>query len=207
MSETNSLWIARIVSVVLHPIWIPIGCLFIDIPPKNIFLTELLTLTGSLVLLPGLISWYFLRREKEADMFVVAWKNREITLIALSAGIAAGMFALVFIPFSTRIGIMLLSVAPCLLAAMVATIWDKVSLHMMGWGYAFPIAIIWPLEGMLGDLVPILLLAATAIVYWARIRLASHNHAQMIEGYIIGAATVPFLWLLLFVTVEGWQFF
>lgn len=175
-------WVARIVSLACHPIWLPLvyGILaFWGEPGQGGLLLKLALCS---VAFPGIVTlaWMWLRSEN--DIFVISRPNRIVPLLAGLLGMAA--FAVVhatLLPDRFAQGEMVATTILLLSIGVAVTLFWKISLHMMSWGavnvFVFQMGDWASLGGVM---------ALTLAVAWARMRVKSHDPVQVMAGWATG---------------------
>lgn len=188
MSEKKSFdfWLARLISFLFHPIWLPLVYISINHFGDPEF-SKLFTLVSlCLVAFPGIVALGWMYARKEVDFFVMARGNRIVPLVGMLIGLA--FFAVAnggFLPDRLFQGELMAVCILLVFIGLLVTLFWKISLHMVGWGavVGFAIAALfqlgtWPL---LAASVPI-----SVAVAWARVRLGSHDMPQIIVGFLTG---------------------
>lgn len=185
-SKSISFWIARIVSFLFHPIWLPLLYISLREYDEEGFAKLFLIATICLIAFPGLVAlaWMYIRQE--VDFFVMSRDNRIVPLVAMLIGLA--FFAVAnggFLPDNLFQGeLMAVSLILVFFGLLVTLFW-KISLHMVGWGavLGFGIAEIHFSGSVWLSLAAI---AVSIIVAWARIKLGSHDWLQIFVGFAMG---------------------
>jgi membrane-associated phospholipid phosphatase len=187
-SKDNSFltWVARIVSLVLHPIWLPLvfiawqGRGYLDYYP------QLLVSSIYLIVFPGLVALLWMWMRTEEDWFVMRRGNRLVPLMSGLLGVAlyygTSDAFLSFQDFQHELVVLLGALLG--IGVLITAFW-KISLHMLSWGAVLVYAGINRIEG--GASWPLLLaLCLAALVAWARIRVKSHDILQIMAGLVLG---------------------
>jgi hypothetical protein len=191
-------WTARIISLILHPIWLPLIYIAWKAWDEENLLYILNISSIFLVGLPGIVALLWMWMRTEEDWFVMSRANRAVPLLAGMAGIV--LFRTtedIFLPghhFPTELAWLLI---PLLGIGTAITFFWKISLHMLSWGAVMVLTGVEFLDG--GARWPFgLALVLTALVAWARMRVKSHDGLQIFAGWMMGML-ISFFALLLHV--------
>lgn len=177
-------WTARIISLLLHPLWLPLvyatwKCWGDPLLPKL-----LMVITACLVIFPGLVALLWMWVQRETDWFVMSQGNRAIPLAAGLIGMA--FFAVAngaLLPDRLFQGELMAILTLLLIISILVTFFWKISIHLLSWGAVDVFTLDaqqWPLF--------ILTLLLTLLVAWARMRVRSHDLLQITVGWGAGAA-------------------
>lgn len=195
--------VAYILSVLLHPVWMPLYTLFLVfhfhsfyryvLPPQLQLGVYLIVVIDSIVL-PLLITYLFYKRKLISSFGME--KREERTMPFFSNGIcllvAAYMLYHLQVP---RIFYMLLAggAVAVFLSAIINLKW-KISIHMVGMG-----ALTGTLLGLAFNTIANVSLAVTASILisgllgTARLSLRQHKLAELYTGYLLGFCCLFFL--------------
>jgi hypothetical protein len=179
-------WMARIVSLLLHPIWLPL--VFAAWKSwGDPSLPRLLALVAALLIaFPGLVALLWLRARTEADWFAVSQGNRTVPLLAGMGGTV--LFAVAngsLLPDRLFQGELVAIMASLLFIGVLVTPFWKISIHLLGWGAVDVLAGAAALQGAQWPGFATAL-ALTAIVAWARWQVRSHDWMQIWAGWGAG---------------------
>ena len=179
-------WLARLISFLFHPIWLPLMYVALEENEDPQFGKLFVLVSLCLVVFPGLVAlgWMYLR--DEVDFFVMAQANGIVPLVGMLLGLA--FFAVAnggFLPDNLFQGeLMAIGILLVFISLLVTLFW-KISIHMIGWGavagFAFVAGISTQAWLLLGIGIPI-----SVAVAWARMRLGSHDIAQILVGFGTG---------------------
>lgn len=191
---------AKIVSVMLHPVFIPIyGTLmffFENAGMKNSTPTTKLMLgaivTGFMTIFPVLAVKVGMDEKKISDMQISNRKERFFPYLKTLIGYIGCVGMLVSVDDNIfPLAFLFLGAAVALAVIMVVTLFWKISAHACGMGglaggifvyayiYCLPLAAPFIIAVMAGGLVG-----------WARIRCQAHSAAQVYMGWIVGFISV-----------------
>lgn len=186
--NSASMWAARIASLLFHPIWLPLvfaawrswG------DPKMPLL--LIVLATCLIAFPGSVAllWMWIRRE--TDWFVMAQVNRLVPMVAALIGLA--IFAVAnggLLPERLFQGELMAVMILLVFISILVNLFWKISVHMLSWGavavftfhFGYGNGLWWAFGAGL---------AISAVVAWARMRVRSHDWAQVVVGFGAGIA-------------------
>jgi hypothetical protein len=181
-------WAARILSLLFHPIWLPL----IYVTWKNweepSLGTLILVTSMCLIVFPGMVSLLWMWIRTETDWFVMSKGNRTVPLTAGLIG--AAFFAVAnggLLPASVFQGELMAILILLLFISILVTLFWKISIHMLGWGAVNTFCLIQTLQT--GNwLFLALILALTVLIAWARMRVKSHDWLQIVVGWGSGVA-------------------
>ena len=187
--------ISKIISILLHPIFIPLitweitlfffpSVSFIISPYIN-FIRQIIIL--STILLPGLLILVLLKTKKITSLEMANYKERPLPLLFSSLIIFLGyVFIHPFIIFSPILkGQFIGAVIIILIASLISIRW-KISLHMLAIGGATgAITGISFLLAERGQLI-LFLIFISGILGTSRLNEKAHNHAQIYTGFLVG---------------------
>lgn len=177
-------WVARIISLVCHPIWLPMvyASWRTQGDPEQMRLLIVLGIFG--VVFPGLVTLLWIWFKSEVDVFVISRPNRIVPLIAGLIGMA--FFAVAnggLLPERLFQGELMAVTILLLFIGIIVTLFWKISLHLLSWG-AVNVFIFqtgnWPLVATV--------VVLTMLVAWARLRVKSHDWKQVVVGCAAGIA-------------------
>lgn len=178
-------WVGRIVSFVCHPIWLPMvyATWRTQGDPEQMKLLVVLSIFG--VIFPGLVTLLWIWFKSEVDVFVISRPNRIVPLIAGLIGMA--FFAVAnggLLPERLFQGELMAITILLLFIGIIVTLFWKISLHLLSWGavnvFIFQTAN-WGLF--------VLVMGLSLAVAWARLRVKSHDVAQVLVGWAAGVAS------------------
>jgi len=196
---------AKIISAVLHPIFLPTLMMLVMIssgitrftPGNDLnFVISTLIIT---CLFPGFVV-VMMKRWKIINSLEM--ENRDdrlgpIFLIVLSLYGAIRMFH--NIPVMAMYSFYLSSALIISVLAFIITFFWKISLHTLGWGGFAGCLFIMTILSMKAFLPYFLAsIILSGVVASARVKEESHNAAQLISGFVAGFATVVILYVILF---------
>lgn len=175
----HALW--RAVSIVLHPFWVLSGLWLLALWQQraDAFWAQ----AWPMLLAVGLCGLYVLWRWRRGDWHTVdaADKRERASLYVVLLPIILAL-ALWQGGWGSVSGRALLYFALALILAWLGNRWLKTSLHLLGLGFAVPIAwLLWPLAGAL-------LAACLPLLAASRLALGRHTLSEVLAGSILGLA-------------------
>ncbi|MFN8397950.1 MAG: hypothetical protein U0176_25260, partial [Bacteroidia bacterium] len=128
-------WVARVISLVCHPIWLPMvyAAWRTHGDPEQTKLLVVLAIFG--VIFPGLVTLLWIWFKSEIDVFVISRPNRIVPLIAGLIGMA--FFAVAnggLLPERLFQGELMAITILLLFIGIIVTLFWKISLHLLSWG-------------------------------------------------------------------------
>ncbi len=187
--------IARLISIILHPIFIPIISFHLSIkmvPDLDFTIANyqnyiLLILIICTIMLPGLCMLFLIRFDVISSLEMTKNQERPIPLLLTGGFLILSLKLteklLVFTPVLKKelVGAIII----ILLASIISKFW-KISLHMLGVGGLIGVLVsLQYLYGGLSSMIIYFMLIA-GITAMARIYLKAHNHSQIYVGFIVG---------------------
>lgn len=188
--------VAKIISIVFHPILLPlygVFCFFFCSPfallPASIFYkwgVVLLTLSNT-ILIP-LLAWLYLRyKNKITDYFLVARSERFPLYFASLIAYLIWFIALIKLYLFPIIAAALAAIVINILV-MLVNMWWKISAHAAAWGGLFGVVCGISYAYSIFSL-PLLcvLLLISLVVMIARLVLNAHTPWQLVAGFYLGS--------------------
>ena len=187
--------IARLISIILHPIFIPIISFHLSIkmvPDLDFTIANyqnyiLLILIICTIMLPVLCMLFLIRFDVISSLEMTKNQERPIPLLLTGGFLILSLKLteklLVFTPVLKKelVGAIII----ILLASIISKFW-KISLHMLGIGGLIGVLVsLQYLYGGLSSMIIYFMLIA-GITAMARIYLKAHNHSQIYVGFIVG---------------------
>lgn len=187
--------IARLISIILHPIFIPVISFYLSIkmvPDLNFTIANyqnyiLLILIICTIMLPVLCMLFLIKFDVISSLEMTKNQERPIPLILTSGFLILSLKLteklLVFTPVLKKelVGAIII----ILLASIISKFW-KISLHMLGVGGLIGVLVsLQYLYGGLSSMIIYFILIA-GITAMARIYIKAHNHSQIYVGFIVG---------------------
>ena len=187
--------IARLISIILHPIFIPVISFYLSIkmvPDLNFTIANyqnyiLLILIICTIMLPVLCMLFLIKFDVISSLEMTKNQERPIPLLLTSGFLILSLKLteklLVFTPVLKKelVGAIII----ILLASIISKFW-KISLHMLGVGGLIGVLVsLQYLYGGLSSMIIYFMLIA-GITAMARIYLKAHNHSQIYVGFIVG---------------------
>ena len=187
--------LSKIISVFLHPIFMPIIALYVSlklIPNIGFSITAYLnfiylTLLICTIILPLISMLFLIKKKLISSLEMSSHQERSIPLLITSIYMAYAYYNLAEILVLAPVlkaelfgGIIILVVA-----SIISKYW-KISLHMLGVGGFF--GVIFSLNTLFGGLTQAIILSIlfSGILGVARINEKAHNRLQIYIGFIIG---------------------
>ena len=187
--------IARLISIILHPIFIPIISFHLSIkmvPDLDFTIANyqnyiLLILIICTIMLPVLCMLFLIKFDVISSLEMTKNQERPIPLLLTGGFLILSLKLteklLVFTPVLKKelVGAIII----ILLASIISKFW-KISLHMLGVGGLIGVLVsLQYLYGGLSSMIIYFMLIA-GITAMARIYLKAHNHSQIYVGFIVG---------------------
>ena len=186
---------SKIISIILHPIFMPIITLYLSlelIHSIGFAITNsqsfiYLIFLFSTIILPLMSIMFLIKKNQISSLEMEDYKQRSIPLFISAIWMCYGYYKLK--------GILIL--APILktelmgaiiiifIAALISKFW-KISLHMLGIGGA--VGALFSLNILFGGLLQVLIISVflSGILGVARLNEKAHNHAQIYTGFLLG---------------------
>ena len=187
--------ISRLISIILHPIFIPIISFYLSIklvPNLDFTIANyqnyiLLILVICTVMLPVLCMLFLIKFDIISSLEMKEKHERPIPLLLtggcliLSLKLTEKLLAFTPVLKKELVGAIII----ILLASIISKFW-KISLHMLGVGGLIGVLVsLQYLYGGLSSMIIYFMLIA-GITAMARIYLKAHNHKQIYAGFIVG---------------------
>ena len=187
--------IARLISIILHPIFIPIISFYLSIkmvPDLDFTIANyqnyiLLILIICTIILPVLCMLILIKFDVISSLEMTKNQERPIPLLLTGGFLILSLKLteklLIFTPVLKKelVGAIII----ILLASIISKFW-KISLHMLGVGGLIGVLVsLQYLYGGLSSMIIYFMLIA-GITAMARIYLKAHNHSQIYVGFIVG---------------------
>ena len=187
--------IARLISIILHPIFIPIISFYLSIkmvPDLDFTIANyqnyiLLILIICTIMLPVLCMLFLIKFDVISSLEMTKNQERPIPLLLTGGFLILSLKLteklLIFTPVLKKelVGAIII----ILLASIISKFW-KISLHMLGVGGLIGVLVsLQYLYGGLSSMIIYFMLIA-GITAMARIYLKAHNHSQIYVGFIVG---------------------
>ena len=187
--------LTQLISVILHPMFMPILALHLTLlvlPSLAFTLSQnLLLIYGILIfstmVLPLISIFWLMQKGKVSSLEMRNHKERSLPLFKTIIWMSFGYYLLQNLLFYTPIlkAELLGAILIILLAAIISKFW-KISLHLLGIGGVVGVFI--ALQIMHGDFLYLLLLfiLLSGLLGVARIKQKAHNYAQVYAGFLVG---------------------
>ena len=187
--------IARLISIILHPIFIPIISFYLSIkmvPDLDFTIANyqnyiLLILIICTIMFPVLCMLFLIKFDVISSLEMTKNQERPFPLLLTGGFLILSLKLteklLVFTPVLKKelVGAIII----ILLASIISKFW-KISLHMLGVGGLIGVLVsLQYLYGGLSSMIIYFMLIA-GITAMARIYLKAHNHSQIYVGFIVG---------------------
>ena len=187
---------AKFISYLLHPLLLPTYALlvlfgqsayFIMMLPTNYRWAMLGLIFGNTVLLPIIIIWMMRSKGLISSMHLPERRERTFPFIIAALAYFATWFMLGNMGLPSIYLLFILGAAILTVLATLINFFWKISIHMLGMGGVT--------GGFIGLMLfrsiysPMLLIAIillSALVAFARLKLNTHNEAQVYVGYLVG---------------------
>ena len=187
--------ISRLISILLHPIFIPVISFYLSIrmvPSLDFTIANyqdyiLLILIICTIILPVLCMLFLIKFDVISSLEMTKNQERPIPLLLTGGFLILSLKLteklLIFTPVLKKelVGAIII----ILLASIISKFW-KISLHMLGVGGLIGVLVsLQYLYGGLSSMIIYFMLIA-GITAMARIYLKAHNHSQIYVGFIVG---------------------
>ncbi len=192
--------IARIVSVLLHPLIMPVygllvifqtnGDVMLQIPfqAKRVLLAVVAINT---LVLPILVLPVFRKMNIIKSLQMESHRERILPILFTLIPYIFSFYFLMRLPILSEISLFMLGATLAVLAALVISIWWKISIHMIGIGGLVGLTLALTYNIQYSELpYPILSIMLSGIVAWARLHLNTHSPSQVYAGFGIGVTLV-----------------
>ena len=187
--------LTQLISIILHPMFMPILALHITLLvlpslaftlSQNLLLIYAILIFSTMILPLASIFW-LMRKGKVSSLEMSNHKERSLPLFKTVIWMSFGYYLLQNLLFYTPIlkAELLGAILIILLAAIISKYW-KISLHLLGIGGVVGVFI--ALQIIHGDFLYLLLLfiLLSGLLGVARIKQKAHNYAQVYAGFLVG---------------------
>jgi hypothetical protein len=189
--------IARIVSVIFNPLFIPVyGLLIIFTAPTLFWYIPLkikkillLVVATNNILVPVTLMPFFRYRNLITTWIIESRKDRVIPLIAVSLFYSITSFIIFRLQIPAFIKAYLFSITLTIIALTIINLWWKVSLYSAGAGVLAGIVIVLSFKMMVPltmFLIPVIL--AGGLIMASRLKLNTHSPSEVYLGFLTGFA-------------------
>jgi hypothetical protein len=197
---------AKLISVIFHPLFIPLyGMLIIFTAPTLFWYIPFkvkkilfLVVTTNNILIPISLMPFFRYRNIISSWIIETRKERIIPLLSVSFFYAITSVIMFRLQIPVFLKAYIFSISFVALATTLINFWWKISLHSVGVGVLAGIVIVLSLKmqvPLTWFLLPVLLIGG--LVLSSRLKLNSHNGAQVYIGFLTGFAGM-YLFMLFF---------
>lgn len=187
--------LARAISVVLHPFFVPLYMVLTLLYTRTIFwyytTPVKLYLIGATILFTMLLPFVVLNVLKRVGVLTsLSVTNRKERIMPLLAGAACYMLCSVMLmrsPSLFLLGKMMAGAACCELFVLMVTLRWKISLHLTAMGGAMGMLVMMSVAGAGGFTAPIIISTALCgVLATSRLYLGCHNGWQILAGFSSG---------------------
>ena len=188
-------WIAKIISVILHPMFMPVyGILilfnsgtFLSYLPKSVKNIVLIIIAVNTIILPLSVVPLYLSQKIIKSIHMVTSRERIIPLVMNSLFFYLGFYLLNRLQVPELIKIYVLASFSVVVVTLLVSLKWKISIHMIGIGglTGAIISISWHL-GVDMKAVWMGLILCSGLIGFARLELNKHTPAQVYSGFFIG---------------------
>jgi hypothetical protein len=189
------LWVARVLSLIFHPIWLPPAFATWQAWGDPGLPTLLAVIFIFLVGFPGAVTLLWMWLRAEIDIYVIAQANRLVPMISSLIGLA--FFAVAngaLLPERLFQGKLIAVLILLVFISILVNFFWKISVHMLSFGAVVTFVGVHASEtGCWWALMVALLISG--LVAWARIHVGSHDRAQVIVGWLSGIAAAALITL------------
>ena len=188
---------AKLISVIFHPLFIPLyGMLIIFTAPTLFWYIPFkvkkilfLVVTTNNILIPISLMPFFRYRNIISSWIIETRKERIIPLLSVSFFYAITSIIMFRLQIPVFLKAYIFSISFIALTTTLINFWWKISLHSVGVGVLAGIVIVLSLKmsvSLTWFLLPVLLIGG--LVLSSRLKLNSHNGAQVYIGFLTGFA-------------------
>ncbi|MBA4322426.1 MAG: hypothetical protein C0408_06360 [Odoribacter sp.] len=189
--------IAKITSVIFHPLFMPLYGLLIIFTAPTFFLyipfkvkkILFLVVATNNILLPVLLLPFFRYRNIISSWIIETRKERIVPLLSVSFFYSITSIILFRLHIPLFLKAYIFSTAIIAIVVTIINFWWKISLHSVGAGALTGIVVVLSLKMMVPltwFLIPVILIAG--LVLSSRLKLNSHNGSQVYLGFLTGFA-------------------
>ena len=197
---------AKIISIIFHPLFIPLyGMLIIFTAPTLFWYIPLkvkkillLVITTNNILIPISLMPFFRYRNIISSWIIETRKERIIPLLTVSFFYSITSIIMFRLQIPGFLKAYIISTAILTIAVTIINFWWKISLHSVGAGALAGIVIVLSLNMMAPltwFLIPAILI--TGLILSSRLKLNTHNPLEVYLGFLTGFAGMN-LFMLLF---------
>jgi hypothetical protein len=197
---------AKIISIIFHPLFIPLyGMLIIFTAPTLFWYIPLkvkkillLVITTNNILIPISLMPFFRYRNIISSWIIETRKERIIPLLTVSFFYSITSIIMFRLQIPGFLKAYIISTAILTIAVTIINFWWKISLHSVGAGALSGIVIVLSLNMMAPltwFLIPAILI--TGLILSSRLKLNTHNPLEVYLGFLTGFAGMN-LFMLLF---------
>jgi hypothetical protein len=189
--------IARLISYILHPLLMPTYALlllfnqntyYVLILPEKLKWALTGLIFGNTFILPTVIIWLMLQKGIISSLQLPERKERTFPFVIAAISFFATYFMLGNMGLPAVFLLFLLGGSILVVVAAIINLFWKISIHMMGiGGLAGGFAGLMFTHHLNAPLLIILLIILGGITGFARLKLNTHNEAQVYTGYVAGA--------------------
>lgn len=180
LTSNRSDVVASVVSEILGPpllitiLVVQVAVRF-GVPPMQAIVAIL-----SLAVAPYVLTIALSRMGKVTDRYVANRKHRPIILLLMLVIVVAGLVALALMGATApMLGLSAMAATALIVVAIISAFW-KISVHATIAAFFVGVQVI--LYGYAG----LISIVVVPVVYWARLHLKLHTHAQLLGGVLLG---------------------
>ena len=188
-------WIAKVISVILHPMFMPVyGILilfnsgtFLSYLPRTVKNIVLIIIAVNTIILPLSVIPLYLSQKVIKSIHMVTSRERIIPLVMNSLFFYLGYYLLNRLQVPELIKMYVLASFSVVVVTLLVSLKWKISIHMIGIGglTGAIISISWNL-GVDMKAVWMGLILCSGLIGFARLELNKHTPAQVYSGFFIG---------------------
>lgn len=197
---------ARFISYIMHPLLMPTYALlllytqntyYILVLPENLKWALAALIFGNTAVLPTVIIWFMLKRGLITSLQMPDRKERTFPFTITAISYFATYFMLRNMGLPRIFLLFVLGGAVLVVVVSFINLFWKISIHMAGTGgLAGAFAGLMYTQYINAPLLIILLIFLGGLTGFARLKLNTHNQAQVYAGYVVGALTMSAVFLL-----------
>lgn len=197
--------IAKIISVIVHPMFIltwamfimlNLDAYFVMILPDKLRWTIILLVFGNTAVLPAILIWIMAKRNIISSLQMPLKEERTYPYMIFSIFYASTFFLLRNIGLPQLYYMFIAGGLASIIIATVINFFWKISIHMIGIGGLTGGFLALSFKSLIDEpLLIIVLLLISGLVGFARLQSNTHSPAQVYVGYLLGFLTVGSMFL------------
>ncbi len=198
--------IARIISILMHPMFIitwamlvmlNLNAYFVTIIPERLRWTIIGLVFANTTLVPAILVWLMARKELVSSLDMPFRKERTLPYLIFAIFYASTYFLMKNIGLPNLYYFFVVGGLASVVAATIINLFWKISIHMIGIGGLTAGFIALSFESLISEPILILILIfLSGLTGFARLQSGNHTPAQVYTGYLLGAGIVSALFFI-----------